>query len=144
MMETDRIFDMLSWNGDAQTQAKGREAAKTIEDIRLLMQPQTATHGKDIWENCALVLAEKTDEALRPHFETLLSWLRDANWPGYDIIFERLQCLFDEEMRYIYLKHLQNAIEEKDFGFILSLNAFYGECRAYQALHTLHGNNTEK
>lgn len=86
----DELFDMLSWNSDEETQKKGIELAKNVKCISVFLQPSGPEHSKDVWENCAKILASYPDEVLIYHTEGLLEWLADMNWPGAYIIFDRL------------------------------------------------------
>lgn len=86
-MKIDKIFEMLNWNNDKETQLKGIELANQVEDISVFLQPYP---GKPIWENCAKVLNNKTDDELTPCLYELLDWLAKKDYPGYNIIFNRL------------------------------------------------------
>lgn len=52
---------------------------------------QPGNPGKYVWENCAMIFSEKTDQELRSYLYRLLVWLQDMNWPGAFIIAERLK-----------------------------------------------------
>lgn len=93
----DELFDMLSWNSDEETQKKGIELAKSVKCISVFFQPSGLEHGKDVWENCAKVLASHTDETLKCYSHELLVWLTDMNWPGAYTIFNRLLDFKDVE-----------------------------------------------
>ncbi len=84
----DELFDMLSWNSDEETQKKGIELAKKVKCYSVFLQP--FGYGKYVWENCAKILAEYPDERLDYYSKDLLIWLMDMNWPGAEIIFQRL------------------------------------------------------
>lgn len=84
----DQIFRMLSWNNDRQTQEQGIHEAKKIKNLSVLIQP---IESKSIWENCANVLASKSDDELEIYFMDLFRWIQDMNWPGAEIIYDRLE-----------------------------------------------------
>ena len=84
----DDIFYMLSSERTNDVQVDGIEEAKKIKNLSVLIQPMET---KMIWENCAKVLVSKTDQELEFYLLKLFMWLQDMNWPGADLIFQRLQ-----------------------------------------------------
>jgi len=88
---------MLDWNQKAKIQKKGRKLAKRIRCINVFLQPRHYGHTKNVWDNCALILAEKTDQQLKPYIVPLLEWLQDINWPGAYCIRDRLLRFKDRE-----------------------------------------------
>lgn len=97
MHSIDDIMDMLDWNRSIEEQLKGLELAKTVKSINVFIQPLDYKHNKNVWENCAKILSERSDEELRPYITSLLEWLQDMNWPGAFIIFERLKNYKDKK-----------------------------------------------
>ena len=95
MINITEIMDMLDWNMPPEIQSKGISLAKNIETILPFIQPLTPKHNKNVWENCAVIIAEKSDEKLNPYLIELLEWLQDMNWPGAFCILERLQKISD-------------------------------------------------
>ena len=89
------ILDMLDWHSPIETQSKGRTVAKELGTIKYFIQPLTPRHNKNIWENCALIIANECDEKLKPFLIELLEWLQDMNWPGASCILHRLQHYSD-------------------------------------------------
>lgn len=108
----DEIFEMLDWNNDIETQKKGIEEGKKIKHLSVLIQQGR----KNIWENCAKIIAEKSDEELKPYLTLLFEWLQDANWPGYNIIFDRLKIIPDEIMISEYTYSLRKSFDQKTYG----------------------------
>lgn len=90
MLDIDTILDMLDWNNDIETQEKGIEEGKKVRSLEAFIQPYHEKNSKAVWENCAKILSCKNDEELWPHIRALLHWLGDSNWPGYEIILDRL------------------------------------------------------
>lgn len=84
------MMDMLDWHMPPKIQAKGRALAKSIETIAPFIQPQTPKHDKNVWENCAVIIADESDEKLKPHLIELPEWLQDMSWPGAFCIQGRL------------------------------------------------------
>ena len=96
MIDITQIMDMLDWNMSPEIQSKGISLAKNIETIIPFIQPLTPKYNKNVWGNCAVIIAEKSDEELKPHLVELLEWLQDMNWPGAFCILNRLQNYSDE------------------------------------------------
>ena len=86
----DELFDMLSWDSDEDTQKKGIELAKDVKCYSIFLQPHGLQHSKDVWENCAKILYNFPDETLQYLSLGMLEWLEDINWPGAEIILDRL------------------------------------------------------
>ena len=84
----DQLFEMLSSNNEEKIQMQAIEEAKKIKNLSVLIQP---IESKSIWENCAKVLASKSDKELAIYLIDMFQWLQDMNWPGADIIYERLR-----------------------------------------------------
>jgi hypothetical protein len=95
MCNIDEIMDMLDWNNSEETQRKGIELAKNIKSINAFVLPMNP--GKSVWENCAIILANKPDEILNPYLFRLLEWIEDINWPGALIVLDRLKNFFETE-----------------------------------------------
>ncbi len=98
MYNIDDIMDMLDWNRSKEEQEKGLKLARTIKSINVFIQPLDSKHNKNVWENCAKVLSERSDEELKPYIISLLEWLQDMNWPGAFTIFERLKNYKDKKV----------------------------------------------
>ena len=101
----DELFDMLSWNSDEETQKKGIELAKSVKCFSVFLQPRGLEHSKDVWENCAKVLASHSDETLKCCLQELLEWLVDMNWPGAEITLQRLIKFEDSGFLSIFIEH---------------------------------------
>ena len=96
MINIDYIMNLLDWNQSEENQALGRSLAKDIKCINVFLQPFDKDCGKNVWNNCAIILAEKTDEELSPILIQLLEWVQDLNWPGAFCILERLRKYADD------------------------------------------------
>jgi len=112
-----KTFEMLDWNCDQDTQAKGIALARQINDLSVFLQPMEHG-GKAVWDNCAKILAEKPDEDLEPLLESLLEWVRDINWPGAFIILNRLKNFSPELLRESLQLSIQRAIKNKDNAWL--------------------------
>ena len=96
MKSIDDILDMLDWNNTLTIQETGRKLAKKIKCINVFLQPGPP-YGKRVWDNCALILADRSDVELKPYVHELLEWLIDMNWPGAYCILDRLKQYKDKE-----------------------------------------------
>ena len=90
LLEIDRIMDMLDWHNPEDVQQSGREMADKVRCINVFILPLHREHNKNVWDNCAKILASKDDEELRPYVRDMMHWLEDMNWPGAYCILERL------------------------------------------------------
>lgn len=95
MADITEIMDMIDWHMPSEIQSKGISLARNTETIIPFIQPLTPKHNKNVWENCAVIIAEKSDEDLKPYLVELLGWLQDMNWPGAFCILNRLQRYAD-------------------------------------------------
>lgn len=100
MSDITEIMDMLDWHMPPEIQFKGISLAKNIESVIPFIQPFTSRYNKNVWENCAEIIADKSDEKLKPHLVQLLEWLQDMNWPGAFRIQDRLQKYADNNSIY--------------------------------------------
>ena len=91
IVSIDQIMDMLDWNNPSDIQAKGCELARSVKSINVFLQPANPGHVKNVWDNCAIILAERSDKELEPYLDQLFHWLEDMNWPGAECIFNRMK-----------------------------------------------------
>ena len=93
----DDIYDLFAWDASFSNEEynvrvdRGIAEAGKLKNIYPFIQPIVAgRNSKSVWEPCAKVIALKSDEELDDYMYRLLEWLQDMNWPGAEIIFERL------------------------------------------------------
>ncbi len=91
--ETAKILSMLDWNNTHECQAEGLALAQRVTDLRAFLQPTTLEYNKNVWDNCARVLSERSDEELEPYLPSMMRWLKNLDWPGARLIAHRL-CRF--------------------------------------------------
>lgn len=91
MLDIDYIMSLLDWNKSQSEQAMGIEMAKNVECINVFIQPCGKRFNKNVWDNCAKILSQRSDAELYPYLLELFLWVRDLNWPGALCILDRLQ-----------------------------------------------------
>ena len=91
------MFEILDWNQPESVQEEGRRIARTITDLAQFIQPLSERYSKNIWDNCARVLVDKTDQELEPYMEGLVKWTQDLNWPGALLILNRLKAFSNRQ-----------------------------------------------
>lgn len=125
MVNIDEIMEMLDWNQSDEVQEKGRELARKVKTLNAFLRPYYNGKSKSLWDNCAIILSEKTDKDLAPHFTSLIYWIQDLNWPGALIIFERLknfkEVLIDNDIK----RYIEEADLLKDEIWKENLQALY-------------------
>lgn len=99
MDNIDHVMDLLDWNNSLEDQSKGLALARKVKNLVVFLQPCDEKHSKNVWENCAIVLSEKSDIELSPYLIELLEWLQDLNWPGVLRILNRL-CKYADRPSY--------------------------------------------
>lgn len=130
MMTLDEIYESFIWDKsytNEEYEAKitvGINEAKKYKYIYPFIQPIIPELSKVIWEPCARVVASKSDEELKPYLIFLFEWLQDANWPGEQIIFDRLLkmpfSLLEKELDYCKRK----AERANDDLWLMALEEF--------------------
>lgn len=98
MVNIDYIMNLLDWNNPERMQEKGRSLAREVSCINVFLQPCDKKYNKNVWDNCALILSERSDEELRPYLDQLFRWLEDMNWPGAECIYQRLQLYHKDRL----------------------------------------------
>ena len=128
MCSIDRIFEMLYRDNDEETQRLGIEEAKKIKYLSVFIQP---VESESIWENCAKVLVDKSDAELCPYLPNLLEWLQDLNWPGAQLIYDRLTELSKKDIKNPLSECLSLAEARGDKPWEEALLDFKGDSKAY-------------
>lgn len=95
MNNIDTILDMLDWNSSPEMQQEGIHMASNVGCLKAFFQPISPYYHKNVWANCAKVVANHSDSELVPYLVDMLLWIEDLNWPGADIILRRLQNFSD-------------------------------------------------
>ena len=106
-------LDLLSWN---KTEEEQEEVLKIINekknvDWEELIIPE---NRKDCWYNCARILALQSDDVLMGLNDHIFEWFQDINWPGADILMERLHQIPPDKIRNNYYMAIKKANIQKD------------------------------
>lgn len=102
------IYKMLNWKNPSKIQLEGIRLAKQIDDLSLLICPPAEP---SVWEHCADILCDKSDDVLEPYINSLLEWLQDLNWPGALAILNRLKAFSGKKLKMPFLKCVERADE---------------------------------
>ena len=94
MINIDYIMELLDWSNSTEKQLQGILLAREIKCINVFLQPGFP-YGKSVWNNCAKILSERTNEELSPYLIDLMEWLQDMNWPGAFCILDRLKRMIN-------------------------------------------------
>ena len=123
MYDIDTILDMLNGlDNDTETQERGIEEGKKVRNLETFIQPYCGGRGKSVWYNCARILSSKSDQELKPYIYKLLEWLADRDWPGYDIILQRLlEYKNAEDLSLMITWRVKEAIAEKDIKWLIDM-----------------------
>lgn len=129
-MNIDEIYDLFTWDAsysnaeyDARVE-RGIAEARKLKNIYPFIQPIVAgKNSKSVWEPCAKVVALKSDEELDNYLYLLLDWLKDMNWPGAEIIFERLSQIPSAKIRNYVEFSMNLAKRDKDEIWLNTLEA---------------------
>ena len=111
MVNIDYIMGLLDWNNSSEKQLLGIKLARDVKCINAFLQPGLP-YGNNIWDICAKILSERTDEELSPYLLELMEWLQDLNWPGVFIIIERLKVFSGDLLLTPYVQII-NRIKDR-------------------------------
>jgi len=117
------LMNMIDWNSSEENQQKGIELAKKVKDLNIFLQPLFPSFNKNVWDNCAKILYEKSDNELEPYLIPLLEWLQDLTWPGALLIAKRLS-LYGNQQLLTEAKNICLARAEKEDEKIWAINLF--------------------
>ena len=105
MTDIDRIMYLIDWNRSPAEQQEGISLAREVICIKAFFQPSGPGYSKSVWENCATIICERSDEKLIPYIPDMIQWLEDLNWPGAEQIQQRLIAFQDVFMLAAILNH---------------------------------------
>lgn len=111
MERMNQIYQMLDYKNSIDIQEKGKQQARKITDLSLLITPPSSP---SVWEQCAIILSEKTDDELVPYLTSILQWLYDLNWPGALTILNRLKKFSGKQLKKSFIDSVVRAINSHD------------------------------
>ena len=130
MRTLDDIYEAFIWDKSYTKEeyeakiAVGINEARKYKYLYPFIQPVIPEVRKCIWEPCAMVIAMKTDEELKPYLPLLFEWLQDINWPGAQTIFDRLSQMPVSMLEEDYSFSRRRAERENDNLWLLALDDF--------------------
>ncbi len=100
----NQIYELIECQNDIETQNEGLRLAQGVSEIDVFIMPMFALYNKNIWENCAKIIVERSDDEISKYLPNLLEWLQDLNWPGALLILNRLNSYNKNDLlvQYIY------------------------------------------
>ena len=117
----DDFYSRLSWGQPEDVQRAAIEEASSIQNLWLFIQPMILPNPKAVWENCAIILAQRTDSELEPYLDQIFEWLQDLNWPGAIIIHNRLLDMEEPMLKKQLTRSQQQAQMENDDAWLFNL-----------------------
>ena len=112
MTNIDRIMDLIYWHRTEEEQQEGIALAREVKCLQAFFQPYYPENSKGVWDNCAKIICERSDEELKPYITEMLLWLEDLNWPGAEVIQQRLIDFQDVSWLALFLNSFVPALEK--------------------------------
>ncbi|MBQ9844405.1 MAG: DUF5071 domain-containing protein [Oscillospiraceae bacterium] len=112
MTNIDRIMYLIDWKRSPAEQREGIFLAREVICIKAFFQPIGPGYSKSVWENCATIICERSDEELQPYITDMILWIEDLNWPGAEKIQQRLIAFQDVTMLSSALNSIVPALEK--------------------------------
>lgn len=140
------ILMMLDWNNPKSVQDRGIQLALQCKDFSVFIQPTFPKYNKNVWENCARIISQKSDLELQPYISLLLEWVQDLTWPGAVLILERLKSCKGEIFIGPFLQTLRKAMndKEKNADWLCNLSVYARRSDVCLALDDTQKNYLEK
>lgn len=128
MTNIDEIYDLFTWDSRLtpeeyrRREQRGLALAKDVRYLYPFLQPFLPEYkSKSVWEPCAKALAARTDGELLPYLPFFFDWLKDPNWPGEEIILNRLAAMPSAATQETLLRCKDEAAREKDSLWLAAL-----------------------
>ena len=112
MTDIDRIMYLIDWNRSPEEQQEGISLAREVTCIKAFFQPVGPGFSKSVWDNCATIICERSDDELKPYISDMILWLEDLNWPGAEKIQQRLIVFQDVFLLATILDHTVTDLEK--------------------------------
>lgn len=129
-MTLDEIYETFFWIPEETNEEyylmvdDAINEAKKYKYLYPFIQPYIPNKSKVVWEPCAKVIAFKSDEELEPYLNQLFEWLQDMNWPGADIIYDRLLQMPFSLIEDAYNFSCSRAERNNDNPWLMALRDF--------------------
>ena len=81
---------------------------------------------------------------LEPYIFLLLEWLQDANWPGFDIIFNRIKSMPVNLVSNAYSYSIKQAVRQEDEMWLIYLARLAKNKELYNSLSQEEKNIIDK
>lgn len=130
----NRLLCALDWSMPDDVQKLGIALAKEEPNIWMFIQPMSEKYNKSVWENCAKVLKDKSDETLLPYLIPLIEWLQDLTWPGAEAIFERLSAIPAATLSGPISYSVMRAVENDDTVWLGNISMLVQQSNSSSAL----------
>ena len=108
----DTIFRMLDEKNAIEEQEEGLRLASRIQCLSIFIMPISKDVTMSVWNNCAKLLASKSDEELSPILSRLFDWIEDSTLPGALLIAKRLHC-YERNEQFNRILRFKMKIAEK-------------------------------
>ena len=112
MSNIDKIMYLIDWKRSLAEQQEGILLAREVVCINAFFQPIGPGYSKSVWENCAVIICDRSDEELQPYITDMLLWIEDLNWPGAEKIQQRLIAFQDVSRLASVLDSFVEALEK--------------------------------
>ena len=112
MTDIDRIMYLIDWKRSPNEQREGIFLARDVVCISAFFQPVGPGYSKSVWENCATIICERSDEELLPYILNMILWIQDLNWPGAAQIQQRLIAFRNVSRLALVLNSIVPALEK--------------------------------
>ena len=77
--------------------------------------------------NCAAVLSNLSDDRFIRFLPNIFEWFKDINWPGVDIIENRILKLPINSVKNVFSEIIDKAIRENDIQWKENLRIAYND-----------------
>lgn len=141
MTDIDRIMYLIDWKRSPNEQSEGIFLARDVVCINAFFQPVGPGYSKSVWENCATIICERSDEELLPYILNMILWIQDLNWPGAAQIQQRLIAFRNVSRLVLVLNSIVPALEKLEETSWLQ---FISDLLSNQQLGQVINNNTRE
>ena len=113
-------IDILSWSLPESEQYANIAKLQPVNeaDISSLILP---FRKKDCWKNCAILLSTIDNSRLAAFLPQIFEWYKDMNWPGFDIISERIKTFPNDQICNAVHIAVKRAVAENDMEWYYNL-----------------------